>query len=470
MNRVRQLTALLFRSMALLVLGLVLLFPSHKDLTIVYGPLLLALGLALSLHRRFQTGWSPFESLRAPAYFALLVIGPALLQMALLLLLRPEPMFDGKFVYEEAVALAKTGQMSPLTYYPPAQTGWYALWFKLFGVSPLVAQCSHLPLHALVSLLTYGLARSTVPRHARIAGLAVAWYPGFVGYVLATPYYHYLYTAGVVATAWAWVSAVKCPRNAVVAGLASGFGALAKATQLIAPAQAVLFWLLAPSADGKSTARLARIWKLVLLFVCGMAIVIAPWTFRNWKIFGELVPVCTSGGLVLYSANNEESNGLYSGVPDAASIDSPHAMLAHSRESADRAKRFIRENPGRFLSLAWNKILHTWGGEATFAELINNRGQSLGWAEDLFSAAFFLGWACIVGFWAAVSITALNARLPLSAIELASAIVIGSNAAVYALFEGGDRHHLPMVPLIVVSAFALVNHRAKACDSTPVSA
>lgn len=455
MNRLHSIIAWLLRGLSLVVLVLVLYFPLHKDLIIAYGPLLIALGAALAVHRRLEKGWNPLGTLGRPSYFALLILAPALVQLGLLLLLRPVPTSDGQFVFEEAAAFLSTGQMNALTYYPPAQTWWYWPWMKLFDATPLVAQISHIPLHAAVSLLTYGLARSVVPLYARIAGLAVAWYPSFIAYILTTPYYHYFYTACVVATAWGWIQSLKCSRASFGAGLASGLGALTKATQLIAVGQSLLFWALTPNREGGAPIRFGKRLVLFIAFALGMTLVVAPWTVRNSKVFGEPVLVCTSGGMVFHSANNETSNGLYSGLPDEAKVDSPQAMLEHGRASAEQAKAFIRENPIKFLALAWNKVLHTWGGESTFVELINIRGRPLpGWLDDSISAVFFFGWAFIVGLWAAHSLAANRLKLPLSAIELATAIVLGSNFLVYAIFEGGDRHHLPFVPLIVVVALA----------------
>lgn len=471
MKALRLMAAQAFRVFALIVVALVLYFPAYKNTMIAYGPVLIGLAVVVALHQKLKDGWAcaPLQTLSNPAFFALALGGPALLQLGLVLLLRPMPSFDGQFVYDEAVALVQTGRMSPLTYYPPLQTWWYAGWFKCFGISPLVAQLSHIPLHALVTGLTFGFARATVARHARLAALGVAYYPSFLGYVLATPYYHYLYTAMIVATAWGWVAALRRARCAALAGLASGLGALAKATQLIAPAQAMMFWMLVPHED--AAARPARALAVRTgLFLAVMALVIAPWTARNQRVFGEPVLVCTSGGLVLHSANNPESNGLYSGLPDAVEIDSPAAMLAHSRASAAQAKQFMFEHPVRFIELALVKILHTWGGEATFAELINRGGASLGRVEDLFSGAFFMGWVLVAGLWGSVSLTALRSRLPLDPIEWAAAVTIFSNAAVYAVFEGGDRHHLPLVPLIVVATLALAERYRQTCAAASSSA
>ncbi len=459
--------AVVGRCFAVFVFGLTLVFPAYKGLWIVYAPMAVVLAGAGWIYAKLRKGWEPFEGWGGKTFWLWAVIAPALVQIALILVLRPEPLSDGKFVFDEAVTFVTTGQMSLLTYYPPAQTWWYALWFKLFTPTALVAQLSHVPLHALVTLLTFGLARATTPRYARVAAFAVAWYPSFIGYVLTTPYYHYLYTACVVATAWGWIVSLKRTDASFGAGLASGLGALTKGTQLIAPGQAILFWLLAPQAKGRWSWR--RIVMSVVLFIVAMACAIAPWAYRNAKIFGEPVLVCTSGGLVFHSANNEHSNGLYSDLPDAISVASPREMLAHSRESSELAKQFIRENPVQFLRLAWNKILHTWGGEATFAELINHRGHSLGRLDDFFSLVFFLGWAFLAGLWAVSSVAAIRSRAPLSALELAVAIVIFSNAFVYATFEGGDRHHLPLVPLLVASLFGYHQSSAHAARSARLS-
>ncbi|HMP74721.1 MAG TPA: glycosyltransferase family 39 protein [Kiritimatiellia bacterium] len=448
---VQRLTAHAIRAFAVVVLVLVLCFPAYKNLLIVYGPMLVVLWVGALLHRRLRNGWNPMLGWPRIQFLLLAFIGPAVLQAGLLLWLRPEPMFDGRFVYEEALLLTQTGRMPPLTYYPPAQTWWYAGWFAVWGAHPLVAQFSHVPLHAVVTALTYGLAARVAPGRARLVAVAVAWYPSFVGYVLTTPYYHYLYTAMVVATTWAWLAALDRPRVALGAGLASGLGALTKATQLIAPAQALLFWLVCPSPSHPAS-RIPHLASRILLFLLGMALVITPWTIRNWRVFDDFVPVCTSGGLVLWSANNPESNGLYSGLPDKAAIETPADMLAHSRNASAAAKQFILENPARFIQLAGIKLMHTWGGEATFAELINRRGQPMGRPEDLFSLLFYAGWVLVAALWAAASIAAWRARLALSPLECAVALIVLSNAAVYMVFEGGDRHHLPFVPLVILLA------------------
>ncbi len=475
MTMMRQLAVLVLRLSGVGVFLLVLLFPAYKGMALGYVPVFAGLLGASLLMRHGGRAQAVFARVPERWFLAMVTLLPALVQVALLLALRPEPVSDGRFVFEEASTLAATGAMSPLTYYPPLQAWWYAAWFKLFGASALVAQVSQVPLSALVTFLTYALARRVAPAAARTATVLVACYPSFLAYVLVTPYYHYLYTAAVLATAWGWMASLDTAprRGALAAGVASGLGALAKATQLIAPAQALMFWLLAPGGgfsvqcSGVRGEKPQRIGFKIGIFLLGMVLVVGPWAWRNARVFGDFVPVCTSGGLVFYSANNPDSNGLYSEVPDVADIRTPAEMLAHSRACSAKAKAFIREQPAAFARLAWRKLLHTWGGEATFAELINRRGQPLGRAEDGFSFLFMAGWALVAGLWSASSIRALRERRAPSAYEILCAAVVLSNLAVFAVFEGGDRHRLPLVPLVLVLALALLAPASTPLRATP---
>ena len=80
---------------------------------------------------------------------------------------------------------------------------------------------------------------------------------------------------------------------AVVAGLLWGLGVLARETLLyLVPVAAV--WL---------GFRRARGWPRALAFTGAALLVVAPWTYRNWRVFRAFVPVSTAGGLNLFQGN-----------------------------------------------------------------------------------------------------------------------------------------------------------------------
>jgi 4-amino-4-deoxy-L-arabinose transferase-like glycosyltransferase len=51
-------------------------------------------------------------------------------------------------------------------------------------------------------------------------------------------------------------------------------------------------------------------------FLLGVAIVLAPWTYRNYRCFGEIIPTTSNGGINLYIANNPHSTGGYHMPPE----------------------------------------------------------------------------------------------------------------------------------------------------------
>ena len=148
-----------------------------------------------------------------------------------------------------------------------------------------------------------------------------------------------------------------------------------------------MFWLLCSKGKGWKWAT----WLGLLLI--GFGLLLFPWVKRNNDVLGEPVPVCTSGGLVLWSANNPESNGLYSSIPDEQEITDPLEMAAYSRACSEKAKAWIMENPGSFLRLVVLKHLHSWGNETTYAELLNIRGEVSGLLDLGVSFVAQTGWA-----------------------------------------------------------------------------
>jgi 4-amino-4-deoxy-L-arabinose transferase-like glycosyltransferase len=84
---------------------------------------------------------------------------------------------------------------------------------------------------------------------------------------------------------------------ALVAGLVFGVSILARETALyFLPLAAA--WLAFRRAGGKRRA---------LALLLGAFFVVAPWTYRNWAVFGAFVPVSTAGALNLWQGNTRMS-------------------------------------------------------------------------------------------------------------------------------------------------------------------
>jgi 4-amino-4-deoxy-L-arabinose transferase-like glycosyltransferase len=444
---------LAFRLAGFLVAGLLLFFPAYKGVWAGYIPLVggaMVCAVVIRYHRR-PLAW--VADWKESTFCALLLVLPVLLQLILIFTFQSRPTFDGWFVMREAETLARTGAMSPMTYYAPAQIWYYAFFFKLFAASPVVAQICQIPLVVALVFLSYRFATGVMPRSfARAGALGLSLYPGFLLYILVTPYYYYLYTLAMLLVAWTWIYVARnpaCWRAACGGGVVAGWGALTKATLLVAPVQAAFFWL-ALSGHWLDKKR----WMAVFLFALCSSAVLAPWVMRNHAVFGEPVLICTSGPLVFYSANNPASDGMYSPIPDQVDLHTPQEMLEHGRWCKEQAWTFIREQPGAFLRLAASKLLHTWGTETTFVELINWRGDAMGRLDPLLRMIVQVGWAALVFAWLLMAWSALKTRQKPTLPEMATAIVVLSKFLIYTLYEGGARHHLPAVPFLILTVLA----------------
>ncbi len=458
---------MIFRLAALVTLGMVLCFPAWKGVWTGYVAIAMGASLYVCFTRTIPR-WTPsLLRLQEGFYIAILIVLPTVIQLSLIFAFRSKPSLDGLFVYREALTLLETGRMNPLTYYPPAQIWYYALFFKLFGASPLVAQLCQIPLMAMVPMLVYLIGRDTCSlAAARWAGIGTAFYPGLLFYVLTTPYYFSLYAVCMLLMVWSWLRMQTKAHfwiPALAGGVAAGCGALAKAVLLIAPAQTLLFMILTAG-----TLRRWRLWLAWGAFVFAMMATISPWVLRNQRVFGNPIPVATSGPLVFYSANNPVSNGLYCSLPDEKSVTTPAEMLAHGKYCRQQAWEFIRGHPRNFARLIWLKWLHTWGTETTFVELININGQPLGKWHQALRATMLTGWATLAIAWGVTAIMSICRRLPPTPLETAVGIIVLSKFVIYALYEGGARHHLPGVPLLILLVFFMPNllhHRQAGASS-----
>jgi 4-amino-4-deoxy-L-arabinose transferase-like glycosyltransferase len=447
-----------FRVAALFVALLVLIFPAFKGVWLGYVPLIAGAAAWWGFLRWTRGGGLGWLERIGPKLFLLLLIGaPALVMTLLIVGVRSEPTFDGLFVIEQARALLRTGSMDPLTYYAPGQIWYTALFFRLFGDSYLVAQLMQIPLAVLVPFLIYRMGRRMMSEpQARLAALLVACYPGYLLYVLVTPYYYYMYTLMMMLVVLAWLRMAdetrQSPWAGIYGGAAAGWGALTKATMLVAPLQGLTAVLL---ISGRLPAK--KQWFAWLLFVGMMVVSLWPWVQRNTEVFGEPVLICTSGPLVFYSANNPESDGLYSDIPDRASPQSPQDMLEHMAWCKQQGWDFIRSEPLSFLRLVGLKLLHTWGTETTFVELINHQGGPLGVFDRLLRLIVQCGWAALVFAWAAVAWDALRRRSKPRVLEVVIGILVLSKFLIYSVYEGGSRHHMPVIPLLWL--YVILRHR-----------
>jgi hypothetical protein len=99
-----------------------------------------------------------------------------------------------------------------------------------------------------------------------------------------------------------------------------------------------------------------------LIIYSMMAIVLIPWSVRNYIIFKDLVLISTNGGATLLTGNNPSASGGF--TPDDPLISKARFSVADQVASDRRAKKlaieWIKNNPVRFMELIPLKIWHLW--------------------------------------------------------------------------------------------------------------
>jgi 4-amino-4-deoxy-L-arabinose transferase-like glycosyltransferase len=165
--------------------------------------------------------------------------------------------------------------------------------YKAFGERPLVVQLAQCLFFALTCVLVYDLGRRLFNRRTGlIAGVVCAVHPLMLRYV-ADFHLETFFTFLLTLTVWLTVRFKERPsiaRGAQV-GLAAGLASLTKAVALLYPP---LFaaGVLVTAVMARRRGRVVQLpWMPLVVLAVVMALVITPWTIRNYVASGHFVPI-----------------------------------------------------------------------------------------------------------------------------------------------------------------------------------
>jgi 4-amino-4-deoxy-L-arabinose transferase-like glycosyltransferase len=146
--------------------------------------------------------------------------------------------------------------------------------------------------------------------------------------------------------------------------LALGTGAAAGAAVLVRPSWApfvpamLAAWVVAKRRDRRNRAAALRGAMLCLI---GVVVVMGPWWYRNWQVYGRFVPTALWFGASLYDGINPKATG----ASDMLSFLRDPQIWPLDEQDQDavltrRAVVFAREQPWRVLRLALVKLGRYW--------------------------------------------------------------------------------------------------------------
>jgi 4-amino-4-deoxy-L-arabinose transferase-like glycosyltransferase len=340
--------------------------------------------------------------------------------------------------------------------------------FFVFGDHDRVALLVHCALFVGTALLAFDLGRRLFnERSGLIAGLLCACHPLLLRYV---PSLHLesLLTFLMTLTVWCSVRFVldRRPVNGALLGVAIGLTTLTKAVTLIYPAVFIAAIVLVIRAARRRGESAPVPWRGFAAILLATAVVVAPWTIRNYGTTGHFVPVSSGTsdaflrGLIFsrtefvtlqeppYTDAENESNAYFRRLASEAGTVWERDDYETDQILNEEAKRVLREEPG-------SVVRKTAVGLFSFWYQLTSAKNSL------------LVLVCAAGAWAFAIIGWRRARREERLVWPLLLPVFYLNILLAFLLALG-RYSAPILPaLLVVAAFGVdtVLQRRSAADS-----
>lgn len=376
-----------------------------------------------------------------------------------------EPVSDGFAYHTFASNIALHGVYGwtpdePSAYWAVGPAAIYGAGYWLFGVDLNVVVVLNITASMATVWLLHHLGRVYYGNLAgQIAALAFALWPMTIQFttVLSSElFFICLSLAGLAAwerardrdagPGWVWLL------------FAGAFWAAASYVRPIALLLPITLFM-AEILRGSPTLRRAVIAMVATLAV--MAVLIAPWSYRNTQLMGAPVLLSTNFGVNFWMGNNPETTG---GFQDPGQEFGKMGELERGRILQDEAMAYIRAEPWAFvqrtlikaarlheretMGIAWNeKSLWRLGGDTLVftAKVVS----TLYWHLMLAGGLIGMVW--------------LIRRGPGLAGLFATPVVLWAYfTAVHAVIVIGDRYHMPAIPFIaLLGAWAMAEFLAR---------
>jgi len=233
----------------------------------------------------------------------------------------------------------------------------YPLFMILCGRSVLAIRLVQAIIGAASCLLVFRLCRLLFDSEAmaRLAAIGLAIEPFnvfFTGLALTET----LYTALLLGVMLLLARLLRDRRlwAAAAAGGLIGLAILLRPALLLFPPFLLVFFLILIRPLKEAALR----W--ILLAACA-AVLVLPWTIRNFVALGAFVPTTTQGGESLWESNNPKADGgpmMDQGIFPEDLDKLPE--VERDRALGRAAREFILANPGRFLGSCARRFIRFW--------------------------------------------------------------------------------------------------------------
>jgi 4-amino-4-deoxy-L-arabinose transferase-like glycosyltransferase len=261
----------------------------------------------------------------------------------------------------------------PLQYtaYGPALYCYFLVpWFWLFGFNLLGPRLMHAVMLAAVGWFLYRIGERLVNRRVGLIAAGLwAVYPELIFLSLRLAPENTMFLP-MMAMLWMALQLERLGSRwyVLAVGILLGISCwIDSSLQMLAPILVGCWWL-----NGKLRGREGV--RRVGLLVAGFFLVVTPWTVRNYIRLGAIVPLRSSFAYNMWRGNHPGATGTVRTLegknvdevltPDYNNYIQSHLDPLHEvtrdRFFAAEVKRFIRENPGEYFRLSWQRLEYYW--------------------------------------------------------------------------------------------------------------
>ncbi|WP_169911630.1 glycosyltransferase family 39 protein [Clostridium oryzae] len=210
--------------------------------------------------------------------------------------------------------------------------------------------------------------------------------------------------------------------------------------------------------------------KSLMLITVMMAIVIAPWTIRNYTIFHKFIPISTNGGYNLYVNNNPYATGAWQ---DPFKIpNSPLKIYKHKNdefwnevkvdeEGKKLAYNWILHNPVDFVKVGFKKLANVfvvpdnafWA--TGYLKDQKHLPQSVYSVINIITLIIHMVFSIAVLIYLLDRISTLFREHKLGKIHIFIILLMAFYAAISFIFEGQPRYLFPLWSYYIMAALAV---------------
>ena len=372
------------------------------------------------------------------------------------------PCADFEVYHEAGVTMARSWSLriQPVPdstyrcFFPPGQVFSLGVLYKLFNNSFRAGQMLNVVYATLTVVGVWYVARRLFGElTARVAALLAAVFPSMIfgcmllGAEVPEAFWGVLAMCFFVGRAdrdGRWWAALAC-------GMCIGIGALIRPTYVLLPAPIALHMLLTWSCRRKALLAAVTI-------ALGVAVVVGPWTYRNYRVTGGFVLISSNGGGNLYSANNDNADGAYTAEAWDWLYENARDDLMLQSLGFEAGTEWIRTHPRQFTKLAIRKFVLFWHTDKEIPwwalEQTHIDNPELGlprlwqWLGQSVSTGYYTAslLAVLLGVWR------WRKRLLRERAWMIIPLLGGYFTAVHMVFESQGKYHYMLMPLLCILA------------------